>query len=608
MSMRKRFLAMLSAAAMCLSAVPVSATAQEEPIIPEFDWIPSNFEEALEFEKTYGVTHIEDGVICLVFNIGGNSANIFDVVTTTDVASEIFHETYSYENQKPLFGYDGDYEVVVYKPFANGTFDVTLNITYMGKTREDSSYSFYVDESGEITETDLLAWIPDSEKEYDDFINEYGKISVHDNYVVYCAEVNGSTGATLTMEQNGTAELKKVLISDCVGQIPRGMAGNTSYYVEVYQPVSDGTVDVTWTVGREWAPESLISIKKTFEVSENGSVVKEIAPENERFFVVVGAYGINNYAQLRYVGENFAEKVVWVPVKYQSVSYGDVYVADGEVSMGRKQSVPDDPAYAMAYVSVLDGMPLTNVGNCAAIMDQKNLTVTDKTYDGSGHWTVRLSDVDGNEYKYGLNTVNSSLGVDITNSKIGDEYVFSFHNGNIVIPLTKVKSDAPIGDINNDGQFSVADIVLFQKWLLSVPNTRIPNRNAADLNGDGSLDVFDLTLMRKALVEQSQKSYEIPDGYIAVFHGGADDLSAETYIYKIDNGAANHGFEYINVTRSSFGVDHTEQVKFKGKGEVMWTDDVFTAAEANDAYDYVTIPGDDKIYTIEEFMMMFLMD
>ena len=101
---------------------------------------------------------------------------------------------------------------------------------------------------------------------------------------------------------------------------------------------------------------------------------------------------------------------------------------------------------------------------------------------------------------------------------------------------------------------------------------------------------------------------EIPTDYIAVFYGIADDSSPETYIYKVDNDQDNYGFRYINVSRSSFGIDHIERVTIIGEGEVGWTDEVFSVAQANNAYDYVTVPGDSAKYTIDEFMEMFLMD
>ena len=56
------------------------------------------------------------------------------------------------------------------------------------------------------------------------------------------------------------------------------------------------------------------------------------------------------------------------------------------------------------------------------------------------------------------------------------------------------------GDINADGYFSAADLVLLNKWLLGVPDTRLPDWKAGDLCDDGRLDVFDLVLMRRELV------------------------------------------------------------------------------------------------------------
>ncbi len=56
------------------------------------------------------------------------------------------------------------------------------------------------------------------------------------------------------------------------------------------------------------------------------------------------------------------------------------------------------------------------------------------------------------------------------------------------------------GDVNADGQFSVADIVVMQKWLLCVPDTHLADLKAGDLCEDNKLDVFDLCLMRRELL------------------------------------------------------------------------------------------------------------
>lgn len=60
------------------------------------------------------------------------------------------------------------------------------------------------------------------------------------------------------------------------------------------------------------------------------------------------------------------------------------------------------------------------------------------------------------------------------------------------------------GDVNNDGVFSVADAILLQKWLLTVPDTHLANWKAADFYEDDQLDVFDLCLMKRALIQKSQ--------------------------------------------------------------------------------------------------------
>jgi hypothetical protein len=53
------------------------------------------------------------------------------------------------------------------------------------------------------------------------------------------------------------------------------------------------------------------------------------------------------------------------------------------------------------------------------------------------------------------------------------------------------------GDINNDGEFNIADAVIFQKWLLDVSDTELKNPQRADINEDDILDIFDLCQMRK---------------------------------------------------------------------------------------------------------------
>ena len=57
-----------------------------------------------------------------------------------------------------------------------------------------------------------------------------------------------------------------------------------------------------------------------------------------------------------------------------------------------------------------------------------------------------------------------------------------------------------VGDCNNDGKFTIADIVMLQKWLLN-DGAKLTNWKAADLYEDGILNTFDLVLMKQLALE-----------------------------------------------------------------------------------------------------------
>ena len=91
---------------------------------------------------------------------------------------------------------------------------------------------------------------------------------------------------------------------------------------------------------------------------------------------------------------------------------------------------------------------------------------------------------------------------------------YSNDSGEITFRVTRIAN----GDINEDGVCNMADIVVFQKWLLGSKNAYLMNWKAADLCTDNKLDTFDLCLMRKKILEQSAasdvKKYEINAKYI----------------------------------------------------------------------------------------------
>ena len=72
------------------------------------------------------------------------------------------------------------------------------------------------------------------------------------------------------------------------------------------------------------------------------------------------------------------------------------------------------------------------------------------------------------------------------------KYIF---DESYVAPPQEIK-----GDVDANGEFNTADLVLMNKWLVRAPDTELKNWKAGDFIEDEQLDVFDLVMMRKALI------------------------------------------------------------------------------------------------------------
>ena len=80
--------------------------------------------------------------------------------------------------------------------------------------------------------------------------------------------------------------------------------------------------------------------------------------------------------------------------------------------------------------------------------------------------------------------------------EIADTLTMTITNVQIVYGV----SESLQGDVNADGKFNVADVILLQKWLLAVPDTKLPDWKAADFCEDDKLDVFDFCIMKQKLI------------------------------------------------------------------------------------------------------------
>lgn len=56
------------------------------------------------------------------------------------------------------------------------------------------------------------------------------------------------------------------------------------------------------------------------------------------------------------------------------------------------------------------------------------------------------------------------------------------------------------GDVNADGVFNIADVVMMNQWLLGIGN--LVNSEAGDVCKDNIIDVFDMCIMKRMLLEK----------------------------------------------------------------------------------------------------------
>ena len=95
----------------------------------------------------------------------------------------------------------------------------------------------------------------------------------------------------------------------------------------------------------------------------------------------------------------------------------------------------------------------------------------------------------------------------IVNLKAGSNTIKLYNAGGNGPSIDRIAIAVPyddvIGDINLDGEFSVADLVLMQKYLLGAENFNKKQFAAADLNNDGNADIYDMIRLRKMIIKNT---------------------------------------------------------------------------------------------------------
>lgn len=316
--MNKKLVAMMSAMVMCFSAIPICTAYAETDVdvMPEIpvdvqdvlpEWIPQNFTEALDFDNTYGKTHIEDGLICCVrvkskderleystgysddsqFELLLNETYNFELPEKPDESDEEAYQEYldflysngisEFEVENDLIYINFEYEVTVYSLKATESVEINWIEKHKNSGNTDiTTLSFESSADGEVTETDLYGWLPDTMGEGYSFMKENGEISVHDDYIVICSDICWDGGYSMVVEQDGMAKLELAEKEASSYRYIAPVCGGSSTEVQLYKPVTSGTVKVTFKEARTWEADGkeVNKVVKCYNVSEDGTITE----------------------------------------------------------------------------------------------------------------------------------------------------------------------------------------------------------------------------------------------------------------------------------------------------------------------------------------------
>ncbi len=90
-----------------------------------------------------------------------------------------------------------------------------------------------------------------------------------------------------------------------------------------------------------------------------------------------------------------------------------------------------------------------------------------------------------------------------SNDEKGADVSVTYNSITLVYEYDNTQTEATEGDINLDGELSVADLVMLQQHLMRRSALTAEQATVSDLNKDNVTDVFDMVLLRKKLTESN---------------------------------------------------------------------------------------------------------
>ena len=467
----KRFVAAIIAAFTAITPLslntpefmPATSFAEEAGDAAKYpDWVPTDYDSAAYFRNIYGATHIEDGYVCVVYKMDYEHYDPdimihylrYQFRKEGDALRTESIEGYTY-SQKPAAG-DLQYTVMLFTAQSSGSYSCDMideALTRSPDTEHKKSlghYSFHVDSNGNITETDIYGWLPDCMTEYSEYVRKNGEVSVKDNNVVFCTSATDQFGEKWEPDSENKYEcFKYLMMSDCTMEEWKRDDDCSIDKIYVCQAVKEGYEKLSWvrTSDRETDTCTL-----TADCAITDKAWTVLLADTARFII----YDSN-----------------WKPV---------------DISEDDKVFLNPDIRYSSGEEGVY------------ASVDLASLQMTENPF----YWDIsQYKDADVFDVSLLYNNIPEGYTLDTAKSDVR-----KFDNSAIDYRFKLKESES--GDVNGDGEFTVADLVAFKRWLLGTPDAELADWKAADLCSDGKLDVFDFCLMRRLLVENYPKLKNAP--------------------------------------------------------------------------------------------------
>ena len=452
------------------SAMVAEGTAATLP-----EWIPNDFDSAVEFRNTYGATHIDNGLVCVV--------SVFkrEPVPEGQPQGMVRYETQITDKsikklQQTTFGSDISsyyYEIDVFDPQKAGDFDIVITDSWAEEPDPGleyghalARYSFSAKDDMNITETDIFSWLPDGKAEFSDYLRDNGEVSVKDNYVVFSTMTVDQFGDRWEPDSNNKYEnIKYLLTSDCTMQARDMYDDGSVDIMYVYQAEKDGYEKISWTRTSQMRPDQ--QEPTPYTLTADCAVL-----DNAQTILLSG--------QMR---ANLIDFHTGEPIMLRAADNTYIWTdfSDGNESTGPIFMLETNPAI------------VNDLGNSM----------------GSEGFSFGL---EGQTLPSGYSFICDEVRPGYYGGHIipdGNMTVTTFDNGAADVKFWL--KFTPTGDANGDGKFDAADAVLLQKWLLAVPDVHLANWKAVDFYKDDKLNAADLTLMKQALVTEPVHDYVEPD-------------------------------------------------------------------------------------------------